>query len=150
MTTPEDGVRRTLAEYCQLCDDGRFDEWAELFTADARFAVMGRVHVGRDAVKAFIEAGQPPERRGKHLCANPVIEIDEGGRRARAVTDYVFIGRVDGAFAITSVGRYHDTLVEEGGRWRFETREIVFMGDLPSGAAAAGEDGTTGQRPEPG
>jgi 3-phenylpropionate/cinnamic acid dioxygenase small subunit len=150
VTTPEEGVRRTLAEYCQLCDEGRFDEWAELFTADARFAVMGRVYVGREAIKAFIEAGQPPERRGKHLCANPVIDIDPGGTRARVVTDYVFVGRSGGAFAITSVGRYHDTMVEVGGRWRFETREIVFLGDRPARAEAAGEGGSVPQRPEPG
>ena len=30
-------------------------------------------HVGRPAVQAFIEAGQPPERRGTHVVANPLV-----------------------------------------------------------------------------
>lgn len=143
---PRDAIRRTLALYCQLCDDGRFDEWGELYTDDAEFRVMGRTYRGRPAVQAFIEAGQPPERRGKHVCANSVIDLDPDGRSARAVTDFVFVARAarqsspEGAappasgFAITSVGRYHDRLVLDAGSgtWRFARREIVFMGDSPS------------------
>jgi len=150
VSTPEEGVRRTLAQYCQLCDDGRFDEWAELFTPDASFVVMGRVHTGREAIRAFIEAGQPPERRGKHLCANPLVEIDEQGRRARAVTDYAFVGRVEGGFAITSVGRYHDSLVERDGSWQFHRREIVFLGDRPVGEEGTGPGPAGPQPPAPG
>jgi 3-phenylpropionate/cinnamic acid dioxygenase small subunit len=121
-------IRRTLALYCQLCDDGRFDEWGELFTADAEFSVLGDTHVGRPAVQAFIEAAQPPELRGKHVCANSLIEIDEHGTTATALTDYIFIGRSPEGLTVTSAGRYHDTLVREGERWLFRTREIAFMG----------------------
>jgi len=125
----EAGVRRTIASYGPLCDDGRFAEWADLFTPDARMRVMGRTYQGRDAVRAFIERGQPPERRGKHLCAAPVIEIDDSGRTARAWVDFVFVDRHR---AITSVGRYHDELeLGDDGRWRFTWREIVFLGDQP-------------------
>lgn len=125
----EAGVRRTIASYGPLCDDGRFAEWADLFTPDARMRVMSRTYQGRDAVRAFIEKGQPPERRGKHLCAAPVIEIDDSGRTARAWVDFVFVDRHR---AITSVGRYHDELeLGDDGRWRFTWREIVFLGDQP-------------------
>jgi 3-phenylpropionate/cinnamic acid dioxygenase small subunit len=123
----EESVRRTLALYCQLCDDGRFDEWADLYTDDARFSVLGGHHDGRAAIRAFIEAGQPPERRGKHVCANPVVEVR--GDEASARTDYVFVARADGGFAITSAGRYHDRLVRDGDRWRFAERRIVFLGE---------------------
>jgi 3-phenylpropionate/cinnamic acid dioxygenase small subunit len=122
--TDEEAIRRTIAQYCQLCDDGCFDEWADLYTDDATFRVMGETHSGRAAVKAFIEKGQPPERRGKHLCFNSVIDVD--GDEARAVTDYVFL---DKQRAITSVGRYHDRFVRDGGRWRFADRRIAFLGD---------------------
>jgi 3-phenylpropionate/cinnamic acid dioxygenase small subunit len=124
----EEGVKRTLALYCHLCDDGRFDEWAELYAPDATFTVMGRTHEGPAAIKAFIENAQPPERRGKHVCANPLVDID--GDTATAVTDYVFVTRADGGFAITSAGRYHDRLVRNAdGRWQFAERRIVFLGD---------------------
>jgi uncharacterized protein (TIGR02246 family) len=125
--TDEEAIRRTLALYCQLCDDGRFEEWAELYTDDATFTVMGRTHEGRDAIRRFIEAGQPPERRGKHVCANPLIEVD--GDRATAATDYVFVARDAERLVVTSAGRYHDRLVRDGDRWRFAERRIAFLGE---------------------
>jgi 3-phenylpropionate/cinnamic acid dioxygenase small subunit len=129
--TAEESIRRTLALYCQLCDDGRFDEWAELYTDDAELHVMGSVYRGRADIRAFIEKGQPPERRGKHVCANSVIDLDDRGATATAVTDYVFVARTGAGLAITSTGRYHDRLVADDGRWRFSRREIVFLGDEP-------------------
>jgi uncharacterized protein (TIGR02246 family) len=127
MADDVEAIRRTLARYCMLCDDGRFEEWAELFTPDTRFHVMGTTHEGRDAARAFIERGQPPERRGKHVAINPLVLVD--GDRARSWCDYVFVSR-DGA--VTNTGRYHDELVRGAdGRWRFSLREIVFTGDAP-------------------
>jgi 3-phenylpropionate/cinnamic acid dioxygenase small subunit len=125
--TDEEAVRRTIAGYAHLCDDGRFDEWATLYTEDAHFHVMGRTYEGREAIKRFIEKGQPPERRGKHICFNSVIDV--AGDRAGAVTDYIFI---DQAKTIVSAGRYHDVLVRQPDRWRFAERRIVFMGDEAS------------------
>jgi len=127
--TPEELVRRTLARYCHLCDDGRFEEWAQLFTPDTRFHVMGRTHEGRDAARAFIEAGQPPERRGKHVVANCLVIVGDDGRTARAWSDYVFLDRTG---SVTNQGRYHDELVRgDDGVWRFGVREIVFAGGRP-------------------
>jgi 3-phenylpropionate/cinnamic acid dioxygenase small subunit len=122
----EDAIRRTIAQYCQLCDDGRFDEWADLYTDNATFSVMGNTYTGRAEVKAFIEKGQPPESRGKHICFNTVIDVDRDGEYARACTDYIFIDRNR---VITSAGRYHDRFVRQPDRWRFSERRIVFMGE---------------------
>jgi 3-phenylpropionate/cinnamic acid dioxygenase small subunit len=122
--TDEEAIRRTLAEYAHLCDDGRFEEWALLYTTDARFHVMGRTYEGREGAKGFIQKGQPPESRGKHICVNSVIDVD--GDRATAVTDYIFINK---AKEVLSAGRYHDVLVRQPDRWRFSERRIVFMGD---------------------
>jgi len=127
--TPEELIRRTLARYCMLCDDGRFDEWGRLFTTDARFHVMGATHDGRVAVQAFIEAGQPPERRGKHVAVNPLVVVSEDGQTARSWCDYVFVDR---SGSISNTGRYHDELLlGNDGVWRFSLREIVFAGAAP-------------------
>jgi 3-phenylpropionate/cinnamic acid dioxygenase small subunit len=124
-----EAIRRTLALYCQLGDDGRFDEWIDLFTGDARFHVMGRTTTGRDAIVAFMARAQSDDKRGRHVISEPVIDVAADGRTARAATDYVFVDR---GRTITSVGRYHDELVlGVDGRWRFALREIVFLGDAP-------------------
>lgn len=129
--TDEECIRRTLAQYSQLCDDGRFDDFALLFTDDAVFRVLGTDYAGRGAIRGFMTAAQPAEARGRHVTTNSVIVVD--GDHARAWTDYVFVARVaSGGFAITNIGRYHDLLVRDasdGTRWRFARREIVFMGD---------------------
>jgi 3-phenylpropionate/cinnamic acid dioxygenase small subunit len=124
IVSEEDGIRRTLAQHAQLCDDGRFDEWADLYAKDASFSVMGQTYKGRDAIKHWIEKVQPAEHRGKHVLINPVIDVDGG--EAHVVTDYIFIAKDK---TIASAGRYHDRLVKEPDRWRFAERGIVFMGD---------------------
>ncbi|TMM14133.1 MAG: nuclear transport factor 2 family protein [Actinobacteria bacterium] len=111
----EEGIRRTLALYCQLCDDGRFDEWAQLYTEDAVFRVMGQVHVGPAAIKAFIAEAQPEGRRGKHVAVPG-----------------------EGQFPVTSAGRYHDRLVRRNGAWLFAERQIVFMGEDPPDQPSSG------------
>ena len=60
----EDQIRRTLAEYCQLLDDGRFDQWADLFTEDARLVLLGQVTTGRDAIRDYMMGVQPDGSRG--------------------------------------------------------------------------------------
>jgi len=137
-----DAIRRTLATYCQLIDDGRFDEWVEVFTDDVVVAVMGQVARGRDAVRALIEPNQGPELRGRHILSEPLIDVDPSGERASVTTDYCFVAR---DLTVLSAGRYHDVLVRNAGgahRWRIAQREIVFLGDEPVGievAAAPGE-----------
>jgi uncharacterized protein (TIGR02246 family) len=140
VTDSSEALHALIARYCQLCDDGRFTEFAALFADDAEFVVMGRTYRGRAAIADFMEDAQPPERRGKHLTANVVLDIDDAGGEASACTDYVFVGReaeAPGGFAITSVGRYHDEFRRgSDGAWRFARREIVFLGDEPTDAPA--------------
>lgn len=122
---PEEAVGRTLARYCQLCDDGDFDAWSDLFESHAVFRVLGGEHHGRDAIRAFIEAAQGPAVRGKHFLGQSVVDVDEDHGLATAVTDYLF---VDKSLAITSAGRYHDTLRRgPDGEWRFTSREVRFL-----------------------
>ena len=78
--TPEEGIRRTLAQYAQLCDEGRFAEFGDLFEPDARFHVMGETQVGRAAIEVWIAASQGPEARGKHAMLSSVIDLADDGR----------------------------------------------------------------------
>jgi len=125
----EEGIRRTVLQYGHLCDDGRFDEWADLFTVDARFHVMGSTQVGRDRLQAWIAKAQGPESRGRHAISSPVVDLADDERTASAWTDFLFF---DQQGSMSSVGRYHDELVlGDDGRWRIALREIVFQGKTP-------------------
>ena len=126
MSNDESAIRRLLADYCHLLDDGRFDEWIALFDEDVVFVVMGNRLRGRDDVRSFIEPTQQEDARGRHMLGEPVIEVD--GDTARVATDYVFVSRAN---TILSTGRYLDVMRRAPDRWCFASREIVFSGDIP-------------------
>jgi 3-phenylpropionate/cinnamic acid dioxygenase small subunit len=128
----EADIRRTLAEYCQLMDDGRWDEWVGVFTDDVVFGVMGQVCRGPEEVRGFVEPNQQEDARGRHLLSEPLITVD--GDAATATTDYAFVAK---NMTVMSAGRYYDTLRDDGDRWRIAEREIVFLGDQPRGFGGA-------------
>ena len=125
--TDESDIRRLLAMYCQLIDDGRFDEWIELFTADIEFVVMGMHKIGHAELRGFIEPSQQADARGKHMISEPWIEI-ESNSRATATTDFAWVSKQG---AVGQAGRYYDTIVKQTRHWQFQRREIVFTGDQP-------------------
>jgi len=127
----EDQVRRTIAAYSQHCDDGRFDQWSDLFTDDARLVVAGRTTDGRDDIRSYMESVQPPEARGKHITANCLVEVD--GDAAVARTDYLFVRAQPEGLTLVATGRYLDQLVRDGSRWRFRQREITLLGPTGGG-----------------
>jgi uncharacterized protein (TIGR02246 family) len=126
MGEDEDGIRRTLADYSQLCDDGRFEEWARLFSDDARFVVSGQVTEGRDAIRDLMARMQPPEARGKHITSNSLVDLD--GDSATATTDYLFVRATADGPVIVAAGRYYDRLARHGPRWQFRERAITMLG----------------------
>ena len=128
MSNDESAIRRLLADYCHLLDDGRVEEWIALFDEDVVFVVMGNRLRGRDDVRSFIEPTQQEDDRGRHMLSEPVIEVD--GDTARVATDYVFVSRTN---TILSTGRYLDVMRRAPDRWCFASREIVFSGDIPLG-----------------
>src|SRR5579859_5135108 len=67
-------ILRLITVYSQLLDDGRWDEWGELFTEDAVFAVWGNVHRGRAEIVEAI-SGMQPERPGKHVAFATVVDV---------------------------------------------------------------------------
>lgn len=128
-------IRRLLAIYGQLLDSKRIDEWSELFTDDAVFAVWGQTWRGRAAIAEGI-GGMQPDTPGKHVVLAPVIDL-LGPDHARAWTDLsAFASAKDGSITIATIGRYHDELVRQGGRWRFARRVVVMAGEAtPEGVA---------------
>jgi uncharacterized protein (TIGR02246 family) len=121
-----DEVRRTIAEHPQTLDDGDVDRYVSLFKVDAQLTAGGTEYAGREAIRGFITSyfhNQAPGRQTKHLFGNSVIEMD--GDRATSVSDVMVYGRLnDGPWSLATLTRHLDTLVRDGARWLFATKEI--------------------------
>jgi len=122
----EDQVRRVLAEYCHRYDSGSVDEWADLFTEDGRFVLMGRATVGRPAIREYMEHAQAGFGRGIHVTSNTVVDLD--GDEARAASNYLYVRPGDDGLVVAAAGIYRDRLVRDGARWRFRERAISMLG----------------------
>jgi hypothetical protein len=125
-----EGVRAALALYAQALDDGRTDEVVATFCADGVCEMPGLgTHRGHAALREAY-AKWKPKRPQRHLVFNTVVtEEDEG--EATAISDVVLLLWGDSGWAIELVGRYHDLLHLDDGRWRFHHRSANFVtGDL--------------------
>lgn len=137
-----DRIRRVVAQYSQLLDDQRFEEWGDLFTEDAEFSSVPGGHLaatgpaavfqGRAAIVAAISAVQrrlSAEHLVLHFGGNPIIDV--AGRSARAWWDFMVLYLKAGGTEIAHAGRYYATLRHEDGRWRFTRRVSVRPGHAP-------------------
>ncbi|MDF3312207.1 nuclear transport factor 2 family protein [Rhodococcus sp. T2V] len=116
-----EGVRRTLAAYCQLMDDGDYGEAANLFHSDARWTVAGVVYNGITEIRNLVASWPVPDGI-KHLTFNSIIDVDGG--LATAVSDYLVMKATDIGGVAIRAGRYHDSLSRSAsGEWKFSERE---------------------------
>jgi 3-phenylpropionate/cinnamic acid dioxygenase small subunit len=119
-----EAIRQTIAEYCQHYDDWRFDDFEQIWTEDATFAVEGRDApiVGNKNIAAYLEKRVSATRNVEHPIENihgsfaPIIRID--GKAAEARADYLAFRARDGQLVISSGGRYIFRLVRHDDRWR--------------------------------
>jgi len=136
---PRISIANLLYLYAERIDRGDFEGVADLF-ADAEITADGTdvTTRGRDAVLAMyrsttrLHGNSTP--RTQHVVTNPVIEVDEGAGRARSRSQFTVLQSVPGELALQPViaGRYHDTFIREGIRWRFASRHMIvdLVGDL--------------------
>lgn len=134
-------IKRLSALYSQLIDDGRYEEWADLFTEDAVFSVWGNTYEGRTTIRDAI-SGMQPEMPGKHVAFATVIDLGQGKnpKQALAWTDFISLadtgpGEWGRSYSIATAARYYDVLVRDETGWRFQRRSIRMAGEaLPEGA----------------
>lgn len=134
MTTPEpaldlgalrdlEEIRTLKARYFRHMDERRWDEWALVFTRDARMEVPeAAMEVdGRDAIVAAV-SGALEGTRTVHHGHMPELELTgpDTARGVWAMEDYVeFPAGPDGTrVGLRGYGHYHEEYVREDGAWR--------------------------------
>jgi hypothetical protein len=114
----EDGIRRTLAKYCQLFDAREWDALGQIFTADATITSRRGTFTGRAAVVRDLQNAMTPDYRGTLFASNTLITLS--GDTATARSDFL---EVEGT-RILAVGTYSDTLALSDGEWLLASKEI--------------------------
>ncbi len=114
----EDGIRHTLASYCQLFDSKKWDELARIFAEDASVTSRRGTFKGREAVIQDLQHAMTDDYSGTLFASNSVIEVD--GDTARVDSDFL---EVEGT-KIVAVGTYKDTFQRSGSMWLFTSKEI--------------------------
>ena len=143
-----DAIRRVMGLYAQLLDDGRFEEWGQLFTDDAEWisvpgmyrtagsdpqawSARGRAQIV-ETVSRFTQGLRTAESRGMHFGGHPVIDIQ--GDSASAWWDFIIMHITPGSLDVTATGRYYARFAKQRSRWRFTQRVSVQQGaELPPG-----------------
>ena len=122
-----------MARYGLALDAGDGAAYADLFTPDGVvIAGGGEEYRGREALmKLGASVGQPPGAPPPtgprppihHLFSN--VAMDIRGDAASVAAYWVVVNGKTGVPVMQSMGRYEDTLIKQGGRWRFTRRQIV-------------------------
>lgn len=133
-----ESIRNLLGRYCHLMDAGDFAGLAGLFARGTLADDNGNVFAtGSAEMQAMWQRqtmtydGSP---RTRHVCANPVIEVDEAAGIATCSSSYVVFQGVDG-FPLQPIvtGRYADRFARaDDGSWYFTARRyaVDHVGDL--------------------
>jgi ketosteroid isomerase-like protein len=131
-------IRELQALWGQFEADRDSDAWGRLFVQDAAYIRPdGSVTRGRAAIRESLiqrTAGRPPGRHTGHVFGPAVIRVN--GDTAESATDHIAWGRsrAEAPWEIILVGRMHNQLRREAGRWYFTevANRGYFLGDPPA------------------
>lgn len=138
---PRAAIQELYDAYVEALDEGRLEDWPELFTEQCLYQVIPRENFERglplaaalcesraglrDRVTALRRTSMYAPRWVRHLVGGLRVQAGAEGWQVRA--NYaVFETRVDEPTEILSVGRYHDVVVRDGERLRFREKRCVY------------------------
>jgi SnoaL-like domain len=120
------GVRRLIARYSHLVDDGDYAAAVALFSQDGRFRMGDTDLHGRDALKAWLETLGTPM---SHAVTNVVVSSASRPGEFHAVSDLALATLGDSApqsWSLVALGRYHDTIAgHDEGQLHFTQRILT-------------------------
>ena len=134
-------VQDLNARYVEAIDEGRFEDWPDLFMEHCKYRITTAENVEqglplsiiyatsramlRDRVKALREANIYEAQRYRHMLGPSRIEpAEQGALRAR--TSFM-VARImhTGETALFATGSYHDRVVLDGETARFAERTVI-------------------------
>lgn len=118
-------LQQLRARYCQLLDDGRWEDLADLFTPDGAFVGLAAAR-GRDSlIEFFAGLADKGLTAWWHFSSNETLDLD--GDQATGQTWLLQPCVVDGEPHIAA-GRYTDNMTRcADRRWRFAERKVSFF-----------------------
>ena len=119
----DSAVRRLMARYSHLVDDGDYDAAVELFAEEGRFVMLGKSLEGREAIKSMLT--DELKYATLHQVSNVVVSNGSQTGTFHAVADVTVVVKLEGSWQPMLVGRYHDTFVGEGREMRFSQRILT-------------------------
>jgi hypothetical protein len=134
-----ESIRDLVARYAHAADRGRFDEVAELFTADGTLELPdGRTAVGPAAIRDFLRGTGAELRKAvsapwirHHVSSHRIVVGGPGDAEGFA---YFLVVSERGP---DHWGRYHDRYASADETWRFAHRRVRLDGFAPGSWAAS-------------
>lgn len=124
-------IHQLFVDYGRALDDGDVARYASLFAATGRIDLgpIGRAE-GPDAIEAMMATAlEGLVGTSFHLVTSPQVTIDGDGATATVMWTVIQRDARDEP-RVTMIGRHHDRLVREGGRWLIAERRGTI--DVPS------------------
>ena len=128
-------IEQVLYRCCHAVDQGKIDEFVDLFHPEATFVVTWEekgTHNGHKEIRKWIENYDRVLRSSlkylRHKITCPVIEVTEDIATAHSYLD-VEAAAGDTSQVSVTVGRYQDKLVRHKGHWRI-MEKVVIMDNL--------------------
>lgn len=138
-------VERLYADYVSALDNGRFEEWPELFVEDGRYTLVPRENHDRGlplATMALESRGMMRDRvygvvntlfhapyYQRHILGP--MRIDEDGETLVVETNYLVLRTKRNALSeVFNTGRYLDRIVRTGDGLRFAEKICVFDSEM--------------------
>ena len=122
--SPADDVVSVLRLYGTLLDSGRFDEWLDLFTADAVCTAGSATFDGIDQISMWI---RQKSTFGLHAIGRPDLHFTNDQTEVTALTSFAHVMGGNGTPGrLERTGRYITRLRNSDGRWRIVQHIIDF------------------------
>lgn len=134
------GLEHTLAQYLSA---GRWQDAAELFSANGRFVDSTQRYAGQEQIAARLQQlsgalpgqGLVQGRLFENLVISPVINLSAGGEQAQGRWRSLSLSGEHGESAHWHVAINQNRYVKDAGQWKFAElhQHAVFEGDYATG-----------------